>query len=64
MISFWISVVPPKIARTGLWVGRLSRRPRVLAVHNEDLAGDQVAVRGSPRQIPRRKAGLLWWERP
>ena len=44
-----------------LWVGRLSRRQRVLAVHEEDLAGDQVAVQGSPRQIPRRKASLLWW---
>jgi hypothetical protein len=44
-----------------LWVGRLSRRRRVLAVHEEDLAGDQVAVQGSPCQIPRRKASLLWW---
>ena len=60
MISFWISVVPPKIAMTGF--GSVdSRVQRVLAVHEEDLAGDQVAVQGSPRQIPRRKASLLWW---
>ena len=51
MISFWISVVPPKIAMTGL--GSVdSRRQRVLALHKEDLAGDQLAVQGSPRQIP------------
>jgi hypothetical protein len=32
-----------------------------LTVHSEDLAGDQVAVQGSPLQIPRRKASLPWW---
>ena len=46
--SFWISVVPPKIAMTGVGVDRLSRQQRVLAVHNvhkEDLAGDQALLR-------------------
>ena len=61
MISFWISVVPPKIAMTGL--GSVDSRVgrEFLPFTNEDLAGDQVAVQGSPRQIPRRKASLLWW---
>jgi hypothetical protein len=36
-------MVPPKIAMTAL-VGRLSRQQGVLAVHKEDLAGDQVAI--------------------
>jgi hypothetical protein len=62
MISFWISVVPPKIAMTGF--GSVDSRvgTEFLPVHEEDLAGDQVAVQGGPRQIPRRKASLLWWK--
>ena len=60
MISFWISVVPPKIAMTCLGLVD-SRVGREFLPFNEDLAGDQVAVQGSPRQIPRRKASLLWW---
>jgi hypothetical protein len=47
MISFWISVMPPKIAMTGLGSVDSRRGQRVLAVHKEDLAGDQVAVQGS-----------------
>jgi hypothetical protein len=43
------------------WVGRLSRWHRVLAVHNEDLAGDQVAVQDSPCQITRLESKSPWW---
>jgi hypothetical protein len=52
--------MPPKIAMTGRWVGRLSRQQRVLTVHKEDLAGDKVAVQGSLARSPRREASLLW----
>jgi hypothetical protein len=55
MISFRISMVPPKMAMTGLGAAD-SRVDRVLAVHEEDLASDQVTVQGSPGQIPSRKA--------
>ena len=52
MIFFWISVVPPKIAMTG--VGSVD--PRVsrgfLPSTKKIWPDDQVAIQGSPRQIP------------
>ena len=64
MISFWISVVPPKIAITG--VGSVDCRVGrgFLPFTKKIWPGDQVAVQGRPRQIPRGEASLLWQERP
>jgi hypothetical protein len=67
MISFMISVVPPKIGITGLGsfdsrVGRESLPFTESSCRSHgDLAGDQVAVQGSPRQVSHRKASLLCW---
>jgi xanthosine utilization system XapX-like protein len=60
MISFWISVVPPKIAITG--VGSVGCRVGIgfLSFTKKIWSGDQVAVQGSPRQISRGEARLLW----
>jgi hypothetical protein len=54
MISFWISVVPPKTAMTG--VGSVDSRVRrwFLPFTKKIWPDDQVAVQGGPRQVPRR----------
>ena len=64
MISFWIPVVPPKIAIAG--VGSVDCRVGggFLPLTNKIWPGDRVAVQGSPHQIPRGEASLLWQERP
>jgi len=64
MISSWISVVPPKIAIAG--VGSVGYRVGggFLPVAKKVWPGDRGAVQGSPHQISRGKASLLWQERP
>ena len=49
MISFWISLVPPKIAITGVGSvdSRVSRGVLAVHLHEKTLAGDRVAVQGS-----------------
>jgi hypothetical protein len=52
VISLMISAGPLEIAHDRRWISRFSRHRRVLGGHNDDLADDQVAVQGSPGQIP------------
>ena len=52
MISFMISVVPPKIAMAGVGSVDSCVRRGFLPFTKKIWPGDQVAVQGSPRQIP------------
>ena len=57
MICSRIWVVPLEIAHDRRWISRFSGQQRVLAVHKDDLAGDQVAVQGSPGLATRSPRG-------
>ena len=61
MISFWISVVPPKIAMTCLELADSRVGREFLLFTTKIWPVTKVAVQGGLRQVPRRKASLLWW---